>query len=71
MVLKNKFELRDCHAKVDMFFFFFSEKNVGLPDDTTKCAGQNLSSNPGENVTRNKVFISPGSYIERMKLASQ
>jgi hypothetical protein len=68
MVLKNKFELRDCHAKVDMFF---SEKNVGLPDDTTKCAGQNLSSNPGENVTRNKVLISPGSYIERMKLESR
>lgn len=45
---------------------YFSEKNVGLPDDTTKCAGQKLSSNPGENATGNKGFISPGSYIERM-----
>lgn len=49
----------------------FSEKNIGLPDDTTKCAGQKLSSNPGENVTGNKGFISPGSYIERIKLVSR
>jgi len=48
-----------------------SEKNVGLQNDTTKCAGQKLPSNPGENVTGNKGFISPGSHIERTKLASR
>ena len=50
---------------------YFSENNVGLPDDTTKCAGQKLSSNLGENVTGNEGFISSSSYIERMKLASR
>jgi len=50
---------------------YFSEKNVGLPDYTTKCAGQKLPSNPGENVTGNQGFISPGSDIERTKLASR
>jgi hypothetical protein len=67
MVLKNKFELRDCHGKIDFFF----RENVGLPDDTTKCTGQKLPSNPGENMTGNKGFISPGSSTERMKLASR
>lgn len=48
----------------------FSDNNVGLPDDATKCAGQKLPSNPGEKVAGNKGIISSGSCKERMKLAS-
>jgi hypothetical protein len=38
---------------------------VGLPDD-----GKKMYMAPRENVTGNKAFISPGSYIHRMELVS-